>query len=214
MMNQRNFSNPARTAGAAPGPIGRLRCRPVKKSKYSCDEPNPQSLCNAGNTCGSANAPCDVDVKRTAYAASATPQIPGAKGNSLFCLRPGTTVNWKSSAKNTGFVVDVSDASPFDPGGAIIGGSNKDAFGRRENQRLLQIFGGRLRFRRNQWHVRERKRGAGRHQVGPHFYIGNIPSADGGRSEATFQTKIAMRQTCRMAISFSSETTSLPCAGW
>ncbi len=96
-----------------------------KKSKYSCDEPDPQSLCNAGNTCGSANAPCDVDVKRTAYAASATPQIPGAKGNSLFCLRPGTTVNWKSSSKNTGFVVDVSDASPFDPGGAIIGGSNR-----------------------------------------------------------------------------------------
>jgi hypothetical protein len=35
-------------------------------------------------------------------------------------------VNWKSTSKNTGFVVDVSDASPFDPGGAIIGGTNKD----------------------------------------------------------------------------------------
>ncbi len=98
-----------------------------KKSKYSCDEPNPESLCNPGNTCGSPSAPCNVDVKRTAYAASATPQIPGAKGNSLFCLSPGTTVNWKSSSKNTGFVIDVSDASPFDPGGAIIGGSSKDA---------------------------------------------------------------------------------------
>src|SRR5271154_2550632 len=97
-----------------------------KKSKYSCDEPNPQSLCNAGNTCGSPTAPCDVDVKRTAYAASATPQVPGAKGNALFCVRPGTTVNWKSTSKNTGFVVDVSDASPFDPGGAIIGGTSKD----------------------------------------------------------------------------------------
>jgi plastocyanin len=97
-----------------------------KKSKYTCDEPNPQSLCNPGNTCGSPTAPCNVDVKRTAYAASATPQIPGAKGNSLFCVRPGTTVNWTSSSKNTGFVVDVSDASPFDPCGAIIGGSNKD----------------------------------------------------------------------------------------
>ena len=97
-----------------------------KKSKYTCDEPDPQSLCNAGNTCGSPTTPCEVDVKRTAYAASATAQIPGAKGNSLFCIRPGTTVTWKSSSKNTGFVVDVSDASPFDPGGAIIGGSNKD----------------------------------------------------------------------------------------
>src|SRR5271166_4656712 len=95
-----------------------------KKSKYACDEPNPQSLCNPGNTCGSPSTPCNVDVKRTAYAASATPQIPGAKGNSLFCLSPGTKVTWSSSSKNTGFVVDVSDASPFDPGGAIIGGSS------------------------------------------------------------------------------------------
>jgi len=97
----------------------------TKKSNYTCAEPNPQSLCNAGNTCGSPSAPCDVDVKRTAYAASATPQIPGAKGNSLFCVRPGTTLNWKSASRNTGFVVDVSDSSPFDPGGAIIGGTNK-----------------------------------------------------------------------------------------
>jgi hypothetical protein len=96
-----------------------------KKSKYACDEPNPQSLCNAGNTCGSPTAPCDVDVKRTGYGASATPQIPGAKGNTLFCVRPGMTLNWKSTSRNTGFVVDVSDSSPFDPGGAIIGGTNK-----------------------------------------------------------------------------------------
>src|SRR5271170_124485 len=74
-----------------------------KKSKYTCDEPNPQSLCTAGNTCGSPSAPCQVDVKRTAYAASATPQIPGAKGNQLFCIKPGTTVNWMSTSKNTGF---------------------------------------------------------------------------------------------------------------
>jgi hypothetical protein len=97
-----------------------------KKSKYTCDEPNPESLCNAGNSCGSPTAPCGVDVKRTPYGASATPQIPGAKGNALFCVRPGTTVNWKSDSKNTGFVVDVSDASPFDPGGAIIGGTSRD----------------------------------------------------------------------------------------
>jgi hypothetical protein len=97
----------------------------TKQSKYTCAEPNPQSLCNAGNTCGSPSAPCDVDVKRTAYAASATPQIPGAKGNSLFCVRLGTKLNWKSASRNTGFVVDVSDSSPFDPGGAIIGGTNK-----------------------------------------------------------------------------------------
>jgi plastocyanin len=98
-----------------------------KKSKYACAEPDPQSLCNAGNTCGSPTTPCEVDVKRGAYNATATPLIPGAKGNSAFCIKPGTTVTWKSTSKNTGFVVDVSDASPFDPGGAIIGGSAKAA---------------------------------------------------------------------------------------
>jgi hypothetical protein len=97
-----------------------------KKSKYACSEPNPQQLCNAANTCGSPSAPCVVNVKRTNYAASATPQIPGAKGNSLFCVNTGTTVNWKSGSKNTGFVIDPSDPSPFEPGGAIIGGSNRD----------------------------------------------------------------------------------------
>jgi len=96
-----------------------------KNSKYACAEANPQSLCNAGNTCGSESSPCDVNVKRTAYAASSTPQIPGAKGNGLFCLRPGTKVNWKSDSKNTGFVVDLGPQSPFEPAGAIIGGSDK-----------------------------------------------------------------------------------------
>jgi hypothetical protein len=95
------------------------------KSKYTCDEPDPQSLCTAGNTCGSPTAPCQVDVKRTNYAASATPQIPGAKGNQLFCVKPGTTVSWMSSSKNTGFSVDISDASPFVPGGTVRGGSDK-----------------------------------------------------------------------------------------
>ena len=33
----------------------------------------------------------------------------------------------KSDSKNTGFVVDVSEESPFDPDGAIIGGSNRTA---------------------------------------------------------------------------------------
>ena len=34
-----------------------------KKSKYACDEPNPESLCNASNTC-SASGQCSVDIKR------------------------------------------------------------------------------------------------------------------------------------------------------
>ena len=35
------------------------------KSKYVCDEPDPASLCNAANTCGSASAPCTVDINKS-----------------------------------------------------------------------------------------------------------------------------------------------------
>jgi hypothetical protein len=95
------------------------------KGKYICDEPNPQSLCTADNTC-SAAGPCTVDLKRTGMnGATATPGFPKAKGNSLFCVKPGTTVTWLSSSKNTGFVIDFGPSSPFDPPDAIIGGANK-----------------------------------------------------------------------------------------
>src|SRR5206468_8916626 len=94
-------------------------------SKYACSEPNPAQLCTAANTCGSASSPCTVDVKRTADSASSTPSIPNAKGNSLFCVKVGTTVKWISSEKENGVVVDVGTSSPFDPAGAIIGGSDR-----------------------------------------------------------------------------------------
>jgi len=90
-----------------------------------CMQANPVNLCNAGNTCGSASAPCSVDVKRTSYSATATPGIPGAKGNSLFCVKSGTTVTWMSKSKNTGFLIDFGSSSPFDPPGAITGGEAK-----------------------------------------------------------------------------------------
>lgn len=96
-----------------------------KNNKYACSEAKPAQLCNAANTCGSASSPCSVDVKRTANAASSTPDIPNAKSNSLFCVKVGTTVQWKSTARNIGFVVDMSEASPFEPGGAIIGGTDR-----------------------------------------------------------------------------------------
>ncbi len=95
------------------------------KGKYVCDEPNPQSLCSADNTCP-ASGPCAVDIKRTGMSgATATPGFPKAKGNSLFCLKPGTTVTWQSTSKNTGFVIDFGPSSPFEPPDAIIGGANK-----------------------------------------------------------------------------------------
>jgi len=96
-----------------------------KSSRYTCSEPSPAQLCNASNTCGSGSTPCTVDVKRTANAASSTASIPNAKSNALFCVKTGTTVTWNSTGKNIGFVVDVGPSSPFEPPGAIIGGSDR-----------------------------------------------------------------------------------------
>lgn len=94
-------------------------------SKDVCSNPNPASLCTADNTCGSASTPCTVDVKRTSYSSSATPSIPGAKGNDLFCVKTGTTVTWQAPNKNTGFLIDPGKSSPFDPPGTFMGGSEK-----------------------------------------------------------------------------------------
>jgi hypothetical protein len=94
-------------------------------SKDACANPNPESLCNAGNTCGSVSTPCIVNVRRTSYSSSATPGIPGAKGNDLFCVKTGTTVVWQSTVKNTGFLIDPGNSSPFAPAGTFMGGSEK-----------------------------------------------------------------------------------------
>jgi len=91
-------------------------------SQDVCSQASPASMCNAGNTCGSA---CMVNVKRTSYSSSATPNIAGAKGDGVFCVKAGTTVTWQSTAKNTGFLIDFGASSPFDSPGAITGGTEK-----------------------------------------------------------------------------------------
>jgi hypothetical protein len=96
-----------------------------KNGKQACSQPQPAQLCNTNNTCGSAFSPCVVDVKRTGDGASSTPSSPGGKSNALFCVATGTKVTWKSTAKNIGFVVDTGETSPFEPAGAIIGGSDR-----------------------------------------------------------------------------------------
>jgi hypothetical protein len=94
------------------------------RDKYVCSESDPQGMCSASTTCGSASAPCMVDIKRTASAASVTPGIPGAKDNVPFCVKVGTKVTFKSSSKNVGFVLDFGPSSPFGQG-TIIGGSDR-----------------------------------------------------------------------------------------
>jgi len=93
-------------------------------NKYLCSESNPQGMCNSSTTCGSASAPCTVDIKRTANAASVTPSIPGAKDNAPFCVKVGTKVTFKSESKNVGFVLDFGTSSPFGQG-TIVGGSDR-----------------------------------------------------------------------------------------
>ena len=94
-----------------------------KPDPYACTKDSSPQMCTDQNTCSSSS--CSVDVKRTANAASATPSIPNAKGNSLFCVKAGTTVEWKSTGKDIGFLVDFGPTSPFDPPGAIIGGTDR-----------------------------------------------------------------------------------------
>jgi hypothetical protein len=98
-----------------------------KTNKYVCSESNPGSMCNASTTCGSSSTPCTVNIKRSgSNYASATPNIPDAKGNAPFCVKVGTTVTWQSASKNTGFVLDFGPSSPFDvPDGTIIGGADR-----------------------------------------------------------------------------------------
>jgi hypothetical protein len=96
-----------------------------KKSKYACDEAQPESLCSAANTCGSASSPCTIDVTRSTDFSNVKPSIPNAKKNQLFCIKAGTTVVWMSSNKNNGFMVSFGTDSPFDPDSPIMGGGKK-----------------------------------------------------------------------------------------
>ncbi|HKF01829.1 MAG TPA: hypothetical protein VKB49_05925 [Candidatus Sulfotelmatobacter sp.] len=96
-----------------------------KKSKYACDEPQPDSMCSAANTCGSASSPCTVDITRSVSSSNVRPSIPSARNNQLFCVKVGTNVVWTSSKKNTGFMVAFGTDSPFEPDTPIMGGSDK-----------------------------------------------------------------------------------------
>jgi len=96
-----------------------------KRSKYACEEAQPESLCSAENTCGSLSSPCTIDITRSADSANVKPSIPNSKNNQLFCIKAGTTVVWKSSNKNNGFTISFGTDSPFDPDDPIMGGAKK-----------------------------------------------------------------------------------------
>jgi hypothetical protein len=92
----------------------------------ACSASNPASVCAAENTCGSSSVPCSINIRRSGGSyATATPSIPDAKSNKVFCIKVGTTVTFMSSSKNTGFVIDFDNTDPFDHEGAIMGGSDR-----------------------------------------------------------------------------------------
>jgi hypothetical protein len=95
------------------------------KSKYVCDEPDPASMCTAANTCGSASAPCTIDITKAGNSSNVKPGVPNAKNNQFFCVKKGTSVVWMTSNKNTGFMISFGTDSPFDPDDPIVGGANK-----------------------------------------------------------------------------------------
>lgn len=105
--------------------LGCAAAQAQRKGKYACEESQPDSMCNTGNTCGSISSPCTVDITRSGDSANVRPGVSNAKNNQLFCVKAGTTVVWKSSNKNNGFTVSFGTDSPFDPDGSIMGGGKK-----------------------------------------------------------------------------------------
>jgi plastocyanin len=105
--------------------VGAVTAQAQKKSKYACEETQPESMCNAANTCGSESSPCTIDVTRSGDSSNVKPGIPNAKNNQFFCIKAGTTVVWMSSNKNHGFMVSFGTDSPFDPDDPIMGGGKK-----------------------------------------------------------------------------------------
>jgi hypothetical protein len=105
--------------------LGSSLANAQKKSNYACDEPQPDSMCSAANTCGSASSACTVDITRSVGSSNVRPSIPNARNNQLFCVKAGTRVVWTSSKKNTGFMVAFGTDSPFEPDSPIMGGGNK-----------------------------------------------------------------------------------------
>ena len=61
------------------------------KSKYTCDEAQPAGMCTAANTCGSATAPCTIDITKSGNSSNVKPGVPNAKSNQFFCIKKGTT---------------------------------------------------------------------------------------------------------------------------
>jgi hypothetical protein len=106
---------------------GHTAAKDKKKKTAYCSNPKPEQLCTAANTCGANGAPCVLEVKRAdgGSDASVSPNIANFPKEGAMCIKTGATVTWQGSGKNTGLMVDFGESSPFEPSGAIMGGSDR-----------------------------------------------------------------------------------------
>jgi plastocyanin len=105
---------------------GYVSGRDKKKVKNDvCAAGTSGNVCSVSK-CGSGTSACEVNITRVGgTSASAKANIPNAKDNEPFCVKTGTTVTFKSASKDTGFVLDFGNSSPFDSSGAIMGGADR-----------------------------------------------------------------------------------------
>jgi plastocyanin len=106
---------------------GYLDGKDKKKPKNdACAASDPGSICSGPTTCGSRTSACEIDIRRIGQvSAAAKPNIANAKDNDAFCIKVGTTITFKSTSRDTGFVLDFGNSSPFDSGTAITGGADR-----------------------------------------------------------------------------------------
>ena len=124
--------------GLLPNPAG---AEEKKKggNKYACSEPNPASQCNAGNTCGSASAPCSVDVKRTVLFVLRHAQYSGREGKPTVLRQHWNDGNVDVLVEEHGVPRRLRAVSPFDPPDPIMGGSKKSVHGKGCQTGLLYV---------------------------------------------------------------------------
>ena len=132
-------------------------------AKYACIEPNPAAMCTPANTCIAHHALC-VDVKRTANSASATPNIPGAKGNSTFCVKVGDHCGLEEQQQESGswwMSVKRLGLTRMEPSLVVPIGKSPGC----EAPGMLQVFGWSLRIGSHLRHVCNGERRVDRHPL-------------------------------------------------
>ena len=127
MTNQRHFAI-RRALLVLPLLSGGWLCgRAVEKIQIHLRRTQPAIALQPGQHLRIAHRPCERRRKADSLRGFRNSSDPRRKGKFSLLHQAWNHGDLDEQLKNTGFVVDVSDASPFDPGGAIIGGSSKDA---------------------------------------------------------------------------------------